>query len=46
MLDSQVFPNATQARVDVQPVIEWTSANLDYLSVKTVENCWNQTMLY
>ena len=45
MLDSQVFQNASQARVDVRTAIEWTRTAWDDLSVKTVKNCWNHAKI-
>ena len=47
MLDSQVFRNASQARVDVRTAIEWTRTAWDDLSanLKTVKNCWNHAKI-
>ena len=45
MLDSQVFQNASQARVDVRTAIEWTRTAWDDLSEKTVKNCWNHAKI-
>ena len=45
MLDSQVFLNASQARVDVLTAIEWPHTAWDDLSVKTVKNCWNHAKI-
>ena len=45
MLDSQVFLNASQARVDVRTATEWTRTAWDDLSVKTVKNCWNHAKI-
>ena len=45
MLDSQVFQNASQARVDVRTAIECTRTAWDDLSMKTVQSCCNHAKM-